>query len=64
VFPPESGSEQGDVLGRVGIDSLEHIDQVGVGIDALDPTGGEQTLAPAATQTPPPAATSKSPTLA
>ena len=41
---PEAGGKQVDLEGRVGIDPLEHINQVGVVIDTLQATRGDQAL--------------------
>lgn len=42
-FPPARRGF-GDALGRMGLDPLQHIDPVGVGIDALQAAGGDQAL--------------------
>jgi hypothetical protein len=44
VLLPESGREQMHLKGVIGIDALEDINQVDVGIDALEAAGGNQTL--------------------
>ena len=41
---PEAGGKQVDLKGRVGIDPLEHINQVRIGIDTLQATRGDQAL--------------------
>ena len=44
VLFPQAGREEVDLKGGMGIDTLEHIHQIDIGIDALEPTRGEQTL--------------------
>jgi hypothetical protein len=44
VLFPQPGREELNLQGRMGIDALEHIDEVDIGIDALEATGGEQTV--------------------
>jgi hypothetical protein len=44
VLFPQAGREEVDLQGRMGIDALPHIDQIDRGIDALEATGGQQTL--------------------
>ena len=44
VLFPETGGEQVDLKGQMGVSPLEHIDEVDVGINVLQATGGEQTL--------------------
>ncbi len=41
---PQSRCELGDLGGRVQRDALEHIDEVGVGIDAVEAASDDQTL--------------------
>jgi hypothetical protein len=41
---PEAGGEQMDLEGRMGINPLEHVHEIDLGIDTLQPTRGEQTL--------------------
>jgi hypothetical protein len=38
VLLPEAWREEVDLLGGMGIDPLEDIDQIDVGIDTLEPT--------------------------
>ena len=38
VLFPQTGCEEVDLKRGMGIDALEHIDQIDVGIDALQPT--------------------------
>ena len=44
VLFPQARREKVDLQGGMGIDALEHIDQIDIGIDALEATGGQQTL--------------------
>jgi hypothetical protein len=44
VLFPQARGEELDFKGGVGIDALEDIDEIDVGIDALEATGGQQTL--------------------
>ena len=44
VLLPQAGREELDLKRGMGIDALQHIDQVDVGIDALEATGGQQTV--------------------
>ena len=44
VLLPQAGREELDFQGGMGIDALEHIDQIDVGIDALQTTRREQTV--------------------
>jgi len=44
AFFPEPRRERGDVAGGVIFHALQHIDQVGVRVDALQPTSGQQTV--------------------
>lgn len=44
VVLPQAGREELDLKGGVGIDPLEDIDEIDVGIEALYATGGQQTL--------------------
>lgn len=44
VLLPLPWGEFGDTAGGVLSDTLQHIDQVGVGVDALHAAGGDQTL--------------------
>ena len=41
---PQTWGEVGDLAGGVVTDPLEHIDEVGVGIDTLEPAGHQQAL--------------------
>jgi len=41
---PDAGRERFDFAGRMLVDPLQHIDQVGVRIDAVQPAGGQQAL--------------------
>ena len=41
---PKAGGKQVDLKGGVGIDPLEHINQVRIGIDTLQATRGDQAL--------------------
>ena len=41
---PEAWGQFGDATGRMLTDSLQDIDQVGVGIDAVESAGDDQTL--------------------
>jgi len=41
---PEAGGKQVDLKGRVGVDPLQHINQVRIGINALQTTRGDQAL--------------------
>jgi len=40
VLLPQPGCEEMDVKGGMGIDALEHIDEVDIGIDALQAARG------------------------
>jgi hypothetical protein len=40
VALPQAGRKEVDLLGGMGIDALEHIDQIDVGIDPLEPARG------------------------
>ena len=44
AFFPQPRRQRGDVAGRVTLDALEHVDQVGVRIDALQAARNEQAL--------------------
>jgi len=44
VLFPEAWGKQVNLEGRVGIDPLEHINQVHIGIDTLQATRGDQAL--------------------
>ena len=44
VLFPQAWREELNLQGRMGIDALEHIDEVDIGIDALQATGGQQTV--------------------
>ncbi len=44
VLFPQAGREELHLKGGMGIDALEHIHQIDIGIDALQATGGEQTV--------------------
>ena len=44
VLFPQAGCEEMDVKGGMGIDPLEDIDQIDVGIDALEATRSQQAL--------------------
>ena len=44
AFLPEPRRQRGDVAGRMTLDALKHVDQVGVRIDALQPARNEQAL--------------------
>ena len=44
VLLPQAGREELDFQGGMGIDALEHIDQIDVGIDALQTTRRKQTV--------------------
>ena len=41
---PQAGGKQMDLEGWVGIDPLEHINQVRIGIDTVPATRGDQAL--------------------
>jgi len=43
IFPPPGGEVFHLGSGMEG-DALEHVDQVGIGIDAVEPASGDQTL--------------------
>ena len=44
VLFPQAWGEEVDLQGGMGIDALPDIDQIDIGIDALEATGSEQTL--------------------
>ena len=44
VLFPQARGEELDLKGGMGIDALEDIDEIDIGIDALEATGGQQTL--------------------
>ena len=41
---PEPRRQRGDIAGRMALDTLQHVDEVSVRIDALQPTRGEEAL--------------------
>ena len=41
---PEARGQEMDLKGGMGVDALEHIDQIAVGLDAVQATGRQQTL--------------------
>ena len=41
---PHPGGQFDDAFGRMPVDPLQHIDQIGVGVHTLQLAGGEQTL--------------------
>ena len=44
VLLPQPWGELRDIGGRVLADALEHIDQIGIGVDVVQATGGDQAL--------------------
>ena len=44
MFLPQARREPGAVAGGMTLDALEHVDQVGVRVDALEPARHEQAL--------------------
>jgi len=44
VLLPQAGGKKVDVEGRMGIDTLEYIDEVDIGIDPLQAARGDQAL--------------------
>ena len=44
VLLPQAGREEVDVEGRMGVDPLQDIDEVGIGIDPVQTARGEEAL--------------------